>query len=152
MITALGRVLGDVLGDTTHDASVRLDEVHAAHAGLAGQTCRNHDDVRACGRLVAGAGGWVGGGPHDLGLEALDGPRLVDVQRQALGLAVDDVGEDHGVEDVVLGEALSSGRPVETRSDHCDLAAAALVLAHDDPHRSVRGDNETSVSRLPIGR
>ncbi len=36
-------------------------------------------------------------------LEALDRPRLVHVERETLGLALDDVGENDRLEDVVLG-------------------------------------------------
>src|SRR5262249_53801294 len=61
------------------------------------------------------------------GLETLDRPGLVQVQCEALRLALDDVGQHDGVEDVVLGEALRGRRAVEPGPDDGHLA---LALSH----------------------
>ena len=135
------RVLGDVLGDAADDLGVDLEQVHAAHAGLARQAGGDDDDVGAGGRLVAAALG-RGGGADDGGLEALDRARLVEVERQALGLALDDVGEHDGLEDVVLGEALGGGGAVEPGPDDGDLAAAVVghaYLSCSDGRLDLRG-------------
>jgi hypothetical protein len=73
-------------------------------------------DVRAGDHLVAAAVG-AGGLADDLGLEALDRAGLVQVEREALGPAVADVGEDDLLEDVVLGEPLRGGAAVEACTD-----------------------------------
>ncbi len=125
MMTAFGRVLRHVLGDTAHDLGVRLDEVHPAHARLARQSGGDDHDVAVGGLLVPSTGGWVGGDADDLGLEPFDRARLVHVERQTLGLALDDVGEHDRVEDVVLREALRGGRAVEASSDNGDLAVTS---------------------------
>ena len=122
MTTAFGRVLGDVLGDAADDLGVDLEQVHPAHARLARQAGGDHDDVGALDLLVARAVG-AGGDADDLGLEALDRPGLVEVEREALGLALDDVGEHDRVEDVVLGQALRGRRAVEAGADDGDLLA-----------------------------
>ena len=122
------RVPGDVLGDLPDDAGVGLDEVHPAHARLARQAGGDDDDGGARDRLVAGAV-LAGRDPGDLGLEALDRTGLVQVESQAFRLALDDVGEDDLVEDVVLGEALRRGGAVEPGSDDGDLAQT--VACHD---------------------
>jgi amidohydrolase len=119
----LRRVLGDVLHHVTHDLGVDLDQVHPAHAWLARQAGRDDHDAGSGDRLVALAGR-SGGLPGDLGLEALDRTGLVHVQGQALGLALDDVGQHDLVEDVVLGQPLRGGGTVETRADDGYLAVA----------------------------
>ena len=124
------RVLGDVLRHLPHDLGVDLEQVHPAHAGLARQAGGDHDDVRALDGLVALAAR-PGGLPDDPRLEALDRPRLAHVQRQALGLALDDVGQYDRLEDVVLGQALRGRRPVETGAYDGDL------LAHEHPPMTV---------------
>ena len=111
-----------------HDLRVGLDEVHAAHAGLARQAGGDDDDVGALGALVGAAAD-----ADDLGLEALDRPRLVHVQRDALGLALDDVGEHDGLEDVVLGETERGGGAVETGADDGDLALPGLLCHGRQP-------------------
>src|SRR5690606_40416693 len=64
------------------------------------------------------------GHPHHLGLEPLDRPGLVQVERESGRLALDDVGQHDGVEDVVLGQPLRGGRPVEPGADDGDLLAS----------------------------
>ena len=53
-------MLGNILGDTAHDLRVSLDEIHAAHAGLAGQASGHDDDLRTRDCLIAFAI-WPGG-------------------------------------------------------------------------------------------
>ncbi len=109
------RVADDLLGDLLDDLGVDLEQVHAAHPRLAGQPGGDHDDVAA-----GGVGVVVG--PDDLGAIPLDGPRLVHVERQALGQPLDDVGHHDLVGDVGLGEPLDGGRAVLAGADDGDLA------------------------------
>src|SRR3712207_9251812 len=85
------------------------------HARLAGQARGDDDDVGALGALVGPAAD-----ADDLRLEALDGAGLVHVEGQALGLALDDVGQHDGLEDVVLREAEGGGRAVEPGTDRSE--------------------------------
>src|SRR5205823_9719589 len=66
-------------------------------------------------------------------LEALDRPRLVDVERHALRPTLDDVDQPDRLEDVVLGQPLRGGRPVEPGADHRHLP----VAPHDQPNFSM---------------
>src|SRR5205807_4037629 len=77
--------------------------------------------VTVCRLLVPGAVG-AGGDTDHLRLEALDRPRLVHVQREPFGLALDDVGEHDRFEDVVLRQPLRRRRTVETGAYDGDLA------------------------------
>jgi hypothetical protein len=99
---------------------VDLEQVHAAHAGLARQTGGDDDDVGLGDRFVALAVR-AGRHAHDLRLEALDRPGLVHVEGESLRLAIDDVGEHHRLEDVIFGEPLRGGGTVETGADDGDL-------------------------------
>src|ERR1019366_4750632 len=65
-----------------------------------------------------------GGLTGDLGLEALDRPRLVQVQGQPLRLALDDVGEHDLVENGIPTRRRRGGRAGETRADDGYLARA----------------------------
>jgi hypothetical protein len=141
----VGRVLRDVLGHTPHDLGVDLEQVHTAHAGLARQAGRDDDDVGVGCRLVA-ATVRRGGRADDGRFEALDRARLVEVERESLGLALDDVGQHDGLEDVVLGQTLSRRGPVEAGSHDGDLAATRGV-GHSDLLRLTRG-NRASAPRL----
>ena len=128
MTTASGEVRATFSATCADDLGVGLDEVHPAHARLARQAGGDDDDVGVLGALVGAAAD-----ADDLGLEALDRPRLVHVQREALGLALDDVGEHDGLEDVVLGETVSGGGAVETGADDGDLALPGLLCHGRQP-------------------
>ena len=130
MTTAFGRVLRHVLGHAAHDLRVDLEQVHPAHARLARQARGDHHDVRALDGLVALAVG-RGGRADDFGLEALDRARLVQIERQALGPALDDVGQHDRFEHVVLGEALRGGRAVEAGADDGDLFAHEICNSRE---------------------
>ena len=114
MITASGEPATSLLGDVADDLGVDLEQVHAAHAGLARQARGDDADVGARGLVVAV-------GAHDAGLEALDRPALHHVERQALRLALDDVGHDDLVGVVGLGDALDERRTVEAAPHDGDL-------------------------------
>ncbi len=73
---------GDVLGDGLDDTRIDVDEVVAAHAGLAGHTGGHDDDVAAGRRLV-------GRGARDGRVEAFDGGRLEKIQCLSLRHAID---------------------------------------------------------------
>ena len=85
--------------------------------GSARQPGGDHHDVAA-----GGVGVVVG--PDDHGPVTLDGPRLVHVQRQTLGQALDDVGHHDLVDQVCLGDALHRRRPVLPGTNHGHLAHA----------------------------
>lgn len=72
----LGGRLGNGLGEVTDDGGISVEEVVTGHAGLAGDTGGDEDDVRA----LEGGGETLGGG-----LVALDG---------GLGVDVGDIGSD----------------------------------------------------------
>ena len=52
IMTAFGERLPGLLGDLFDDLAVRRKKVVAAHARLAGQTCRDHDDIGPRGLIV----------------------------------------------------------------------------------------------------
>jgi hypothetical protein len=98
-----------------HDTGVGHHQVVARHPGLAGDPARDHHDVAARSLLVA-----VGAG--DLAVVPDHGARFEDVQRLALGQALDDVDQDDvGV--VTLGETLGQGGADVARADDGDLVA-----------------------------
>src|SRR5207253_10796587 len=102
----VGRAGGQLAGDVADDLGVDLQQVHAAHAGLAGQAGGDHADVGA-------GGGVIGVAADDAGLEALDRPALHHVQGQALRLVLDDVDHHDLVDDVGFGDAQGGGGAVE---------------------------------------
>jgi hypothetical protein len=84
---ASGALFGDALADRLHHLQVDAEQVVAAHAGLAGDTGRDDDHVRAGDiGIVIGAG--------DLRVEALDRAALAQIERLALRYAFDDVEQD----------------------------------------------------------
>ena len=76
MMMQFGRVLHHLLGHLLHDLVVHVQQVVAAHAGLARHARRDDDDVRvrALG-VVAGA--------HHARIGSVDRARLEDVERDA---------------------------------------------------------------------
>ena len=115
--------------------------------GLRGQAGGDDDDVGVLGALVGAAAD-----ADDLRLEALDRPRLVHVQRDALGLALDDVGEHDGLEDVVLGETERGGGAVETGADDGDLAVPGLLCHGRQPIAGAAAAPPGRVRRPGIGQ
>ena len=95
---ALGECSTALLDDGADDARVLGEQVVAAHARLARQAGGDDDDVRA-GRVgvVVRAG--------DRHVVADDRRRLGQVERLALGQALDDV-DQHDVGERALGDAL----------------------------------------------
>ena len=83
--------------DRLHDLEVDAEQVVAAHAGLARHAGGDDDDVGAGdGGIVARAG--------ELGVEPFDRTGLGEIERLALGHAVDDVEQDD------VAEFLSAAR------------------------------------------
>ena len=80
IIIALGRMLGDAFRDRLHDLDVGGDQIIAAHAWLARNTGRNHDDIGIGGVGVIRC-------PGDSGIKALDRRALCQIEH----LAFDDV-------------------------------------------------------------
>src|SRR5690606_15768545 len=93
---------------------VDLEEVVAAHAGLAWEAGRDDGDVRALGeRVVAPA--------VEDGVEAVDRRGLHEVERLALRDALLDVDEGDLVDDVHAGDALGHGGADVARPDDGEL-------------------------------
>ena len=84
---AVRRVLDDLLGDLLHDLVVHVQQIVAAHAGLARHARRDDDDVGV------GAVGVVAGA-HDARVRAVDRARLEHVERDARRLLIGDVDDD----------------------------------------------------------
>ncbi len=112
------RVRSDLLGDLLDDLGVDLQQVHARHAGLARQTGGDDDDIAA-----GGVGVVVGAGDHRP--IPLEGPRLVHVERQALGEPFDDVGHHDFVGEIHLSEPLDRRGSVLARANDGDLRHAS---------------------------
>ena len=87
MRMALGEAATAFVHDVGHDLEVGVEQVVAAHAGLAGDAGGDDDDVG-----VGGVGVVVGAG--DVAVALLDGHGLEEVEPLALRHAFDDVDED----------------------------------------------------------
>ena len=99
-----------------HDVVVGVEQVVAAHARLARNTGRDHDDVR-----VRGVGVVVG--PDDERIALLDGHGFEQVEPLALGHAFDDVDQYH------IGQ-LFGGDPVRGSGAHVSRTDYGHFLAH----------------------
>ncbi|CAE7441237.1 dapC, partial [Symbiodinium necroappetens] len=110
-------VLLDLLGDALDDLDVGLDEVVAAHPGLAGESGGDDDDVRALDVLVVARA-------LDRGVESLDRRAAGEVDRLALGdaLFVRDVQEDD-IAQLLGGGPHGAGGPDIASTDDSDLRA-----------------------------
>jgi hypothetical protein len=95
---------------------IRVEQVVAAHAGLARDAGGDHDDVGIRGVFVIV-------GAADIGVALLDGHGLEQIESLALGHAFDDVDE-HDV-----GEFLG-GDPVSGRCAHVAGTYDGDFLAH----------------------
>ena len=110
-------VLLEAGADRLHDLEVDAEEVVAAHAGLARHAGGDDDDVGAGdGGVVAGAG--------DLGVEPVDRAGLGQVERLALGHAVDDVEQDD------VAEFLQRGQMGERAADLTGADQSNLLARH----------------------
>ena len=98
---AVGRILHHFADDRLHDVVIGVEQVVAAHAGLARDAGGDDDDVGVRGVFVV-----VGAG--DVGVALLDGHGLEQVESFALRDAFDDVDEND------VGEFLG-GDPVSGR-------------------------------------
>ena len=111
------RVLEGVLGAVLDDLVVRVEQVVAAHPGLARDAGGDHHDVGAGGVLV------VVRADH-AGIGALDRRRLHDVEALALRHAFDDVDE-HDVGQLAIRKALREGGSDVSSADDRDFAIHA---------------------------
>lgn len=118
----------DALAHRLHDLEVDADQVVAAHAGLA-RHAGGHDHHVGPGdrRIVAGA--------RELRVEAFDRRGLGDVQRLALGNAVDDV-EQHDVAQFLEAGEKGQGSADLAGTDEGDLAACHVGSASFETVRS----------------
>jgi hypothetical protein len=113
-------VLEDLLRALLHDVVVRLQQVVAAHAGLARDAGRDHDHVGA-----RGVGVVVGADHARVG--ALDRRRLHDVEALALGHALDDVDQDD-VGQLAVGDTLGQRRPHVAAAHHRHFSVHGFLL------------------------
>ena len=85
-----------------HDAVIRVEQVVAAHAGLARDAGGDHDDVGIRGVFVIV-------GAADVGVALLDGHGFEQIESLALRHAFDDVDE-YDVGEFLGGDPVSRGR------------------------------------------
>ena len=112
----LGRLGDDFRDHVGHDLEVGVQQVVAAHAGLARNAGGDDDDVG-----VGGGGVVVGAGDVDVAL--FDGHGFEQVERLALGHAFDHVDQDH------IGQFLGRD-PVRGRCANVAGADDAYFLPH----------------------
>ena len=118
----LGECFDDLLGDILHDVVVHLQQVVAAHAGLARHPGRDHDDVRVGAVFEAIAADQAGVG-------SLDRTGLQDVERHALGLRLGDVDHHHVGQFPVRDCARHGGPDVARSADDGDFPVHARTSA-----------------------
>src|SRR5439155_1759746 len=85
---AVGRILNHFADDRLHDVVVRVEQIVAAHAGLAGDAGRDDDDVGVGGIFIVVRA-------TDVGVALLDGHGFEQVESFALRDAFDDVNQDY---------------------------------------------------------
>ena len=106
----------DALADRLHHLEVDAEQVVAAHARLAGTPAVTMHDVGAGDvGIVVGA--------LELGVEALDRAALGEVERLALGNALDDVEQDDVAEFAARRE-MGQGAADHSGTDERDLVAS----------------------------
>jgi hypothetical protein len=103
-------VLGDLLRHVLDDLNVRLDEIVATHARLAGQAGGDHDHIGVLGVGVIGGAG-------DVHVEPLGGPALDQVEHAPL----DGVLHLRNVQDDHVAQFLA-GRPQRAHGAHHSAA------------------------------
>ena len=108
-------------GDRLHDFEIDVEQVVAAHAGLARQARRDDHDVGV------GAFGVVAGA-DDARVAAPHRARLEHVERDARRLLVRDVDDDD-VRELFVGDSPGHrGAHVARAADHCHFAIHACLL------------------------
>ena len=117
-------MLLDRLADGRDDFVIGAEQIVAAHAGLAGKSGGDDDDIRA--RDIG-----IGVGALEFGVEAFDGGGLRDVERLTLRQALHDVEQD-GVAELLQADQM--------RERAADLATA-------DQRDFVAGHGRTPVRR-----
>ena len=113
---AVGALLDGFGGDLADDLDVGLEQLVAAHAGLAGDAGGDDDHVAAGGFLVA-----VGAGDSDV--VVLDGRGLGQIERLALRHAFHDIDQDD-VAQFLGGGPMGAGGPDVSSSDDRDFRAS----------------------------
>lgn len=106
----------DALADRLHDLGIDADQVVAAHSRLAGDTGGDDDDIGPgqIGIIVR---------TRHLGVEAFDRRGFGDVQRLALGHAVDDVEDDN------VAQLFQTGQKRQRSADIPAPTSAILLRA-----------------------
>ena len=112
---AVRRVLHDLLGDALDDVVVRLQEIVAAHAGLARNACRDHHDVRICRVPVFVRARYAG-------VVAFNGCGLCQIQSLALRDPGNDIHQDN-VSELLVHNALGCSRTNVARANNRYLAS-----------------------------
>ncbi len=108
----------DASADRAHDLGVNADQVVAAHARLTGNAGGDNDDIRT---LQVGI---VVGAAHRA-VEAFDRRALRQVQRFALGQAIDDVEHDD------VAQFLQADEVSQRAADIAGADESDLVASHD---------------------
>src|SRR5208337_5153571 len=116
---AVRRVMDDLADDVAHDFEVGIQQIVAAHAGLAWNSGGNDDDVG-----VGGIGIVVG--PENRRVALLDGHGLEQIKTFALGNAFDDVDEDD------IGQFFR-GNPMCGGSAYVSRTYDRYFIAHNVP-------------------
>ena len=112
------RVFLDAGADLLHHLEVDAEQIVAAHARLARHAGGDDADRSAFDGLV-------GIGAGELGVEALDRRRLHEVERLALGDALDDVEQDD------VAELLEADQERERAADLASADQCNLVTRHE---------------------
>ncbi len=85
---AVGRILYHLADNRLHDVVIRVEQVVAAHAGLARDAGRDDDNIRIGSVFVVV-------GAADVGIALLDRHGLEQIEPLALRYAFDDVDQDY---------------------------------------------------------
>jgi hypothetical protein len=117
------RVLDDLLGDRLHDLEIDVEQIIAAHPGLARDTGRDHDHIGASGLFPALL---RGADAHDARVGGFDRTRLEHVERHPLRFGLGDV-DNHDVRQLPVGN-----RPRNRRADSARATDDGDFSVHDD--------------------
>jgi hypothetical protein len=116
----VGTVLLDALAGGLHDLGVGVQEVVSAHARPARDAGGDDHHVGALDRRV-------GVGAGHLGVEPLDRRGLREVERLALGNALDDIEEGN------VAQLLEAGQQCQSAADLPGADQRDLIACHDVP-------------------
>ena len=137
---AVGRVRDDLAHHAAHDAEVGVQQVVAAHAGLAWNAGSDDNDVG-----VGGVGVVVCA--DDLAVALFDGHGLEKIERLALRHAFNDVDEDD-IGKFLGGDPMSGGGADVAGPDDCDF----LTHGGESPEKMCAGRWERGAGAAALGK